>query len=210
MAEPSIMKKYTCPTCKSVIVNNKKNIGNHNKTIKHRKGLVNGYPPSSEEFKAKERIRVAKYRKTQKEMIGGILHEKFKYLQGKVYKVYSPRVPNLQYIGSTITKLQDRFSHHRSTPSNDYMCKFMTKYDDVVIELIENYPCFTLDELLNRERTITNIVRKSNGIVLNKVFMPPNNTLIHTPLCTIKFYKEKHPEYSLYFDSIIARDYLTL
>ena len=64
-----------------------------------------------------------------------------RYLNGKIYKMYSKRLPKLLYIGSTIHDLDHRFKQHSHRPTNDIVAKLVQKYDDMTIELIEDYPC---------------------------------------------------------------------
>ena len=206
---PSVMEKYTCPTCNSVILNDPQSIKNHNRTIMHRKGIVKKEIVTSEEFREKKRLKMIAYREKRKENIGGTMYKKFKYLQGKIYELYSPRLPNLKYIGSTTTELDARFSKHKSRPNNEHMCKFMNKYSDVVINLIEDYPCLSEDELKYREYTIIKDTLELNGVVFNYL-KKSYRKFTPTPLNDILALKNEYPEYSTYFDIIIKRDYPTL
>ena len=66
--------------------------------------------------------------------------------QGKIYKMTCES--GLVYIGSTVSSLNLRFSQH-TTPKNDCETKH---FINPKIELIENFPCETKQELLWRER----------------------------------------------------------
>ena len=79
------------------------------------------------------------------------------YSSGKIYKLYVRGFENSCYIGSTIETLNMRFRKHK------YNSKRVDKYqyassslfendNDVVCELLENYPCESKQELLIRER----------------------------------------------------------
>lgn len=69
---------------------------------------------------------------------------------GKIYCIRSPNTDKI-YIGSTCQRLSARMSGHRAKRNK---CTSMRIIDcgDSYIELIENYPCTTKDELLAREK----------------------------------------------------------
>jgi hypothetical protein len=83
------------------------------------------------------------------------------YKNGKIYAIKSNETKDV-YIGSTCSTLEKRMSSHkadykrklrgetfRSTTSENVL-----KYSDVCIELIENFPCETKKQLLDREGEI--------------------------------------------------------
>ena len=81
-----------------------------------------------------------------------------KYSNGKIYKI-TCNVFNIVYVGSTVTTLKSRISRHK----NNYKryCigkdKYHKSFDilengDYKLELIEDFPCKTKIELLDRER----------------------------------------------------------
>jgi len=72
-----------------------------------------------------------------------------KYENGKIYKITSKQTDDV-YIGSTTQLLNDRFTRHKF--QNKGSSAKLIKYDDCIIELIEDYPCKTKEELLWRER----------------------------------------------------------
>ena len=79
------------------------------------------------------------------------------YNKGKIYKIISDSCP-LPYIGSTTSSLNYRFTKHCSrykswrNKVSTYTCSFeILKYDDARIELIENYPCNSREELEKQE-----------------------------------------------------------
>ena len=79
-----------------------------------------------------------------------------KYKQYKVYKITNS-VSDKCYIGSTAQSLKDRMYSHRSSArkglgSNTSSKLFDEDFDGCIIELIENYPCSSKQELLKRER----------------------------------------------------------
>jgi hypothetical protein len=95
------------------------------------------------------------------------------YNKGKIYKLTSPHTNDIYY-GSTIQSLSKRKGNHKEKfllweKSNDkklfcYSYKlFLLGKDDVIITLIENYPCNTKEELLSRERFFI-----ENNVCVNK------------------------------------------
>jgi hypothetical protein len=71
------------------------------------------------------------------------------YQKGKIYKIWSPQ-GNEIYIGSTINPLAKRFSEHKT--KRDCASKYLFEnYDNVKIELIEEFPCNSKMELNRRE-----------------------------------------------------------
>ena len=83
-----------------------------------------------------------------------------KYQRGRIYKIVDVGY-NKCYIGSTIEKLSNRMSGHRNTfksfsrgvRKGQSSCKLFEEFgvEHCKIELIENYPCETKDELHRRE-----------------------------------------------------------
>lgn len=79
------------------------------------------------------------------------------YSQGKIYKIYIPGLDEIAYIGSTVQKLYDRFSAHKQVANSDAKykyasCVFFQEGNEPIIQLIEDYPCDTKEQLLERER----------------------------------------------------------
>ena len=79
------------------------------------------------------------------------------YSQGKIYKIYIPGLDEIAYIGSTVQTLPQRFGKHKETAKSDRQykfasCVFFQEGNEPIIELIENYPCDTKAQLLERER----------------------------------------------------------
>ncbi|ARF11975.1 hypothetical protein Klosneuvirus_3_110 [Klosneuvirus KNV1] len=79
------------------------------------------------------------------------------FKDGKIYKLFSPKNPKC-YVGSTCKKLNARFVQHKAqfkmyiNEKDGYMtADELLKYEDCIIELIENFPCESETELLNRE-----------------------------------------------------------
>ncbi len=83
------------------------------------------------------------------------------YSNGKIYCIRSYHT-NLLYIGSTIQPLSKRLGGHRSCykkfledKNRDYISSFkILELGDYYIELIENYPCKSKEELFRREGQI--------------------------------------------------------
>lgn len=83
------------------------------------------------------------------------------YSKGKIYRLKSASVvDSLVYYGSTLQELDRRFSTHQAEYSiykknkkiYTMSVKLFEKYQDVIIELVELFPCSCKKELLTRER----------------------------------------------------------
>jgi hypothetical protein len=80
-----------------------------------------------------------------------------KYQNGKIYKLWSLETDEI-YVGSTCSPLYKRMSKHkdslkRGQKSNYKLYQEMVKKGEETfrIELVENFPCTTIDELRKRE-----------------------------------------------------------
>jgi len=77
-----------------------------------------------------------------------------KYQNGKIYKLTSPNTDRI-YIGSTICKLNNRFSLHKYETKHNKVnnsSAIIFRYGETKIELIENFPCNSKRELETREQ----------------------------------------------------------
>jgi hypothetical protein len=75
------------------------------------------------------------------------------YSKGKIYSIRSHQTDDI-YIGSTVTTLSLRLSEHKSKYKHNILSsasRELLKYDDVYIELIEEYPCDNKEQLNKRE-----------------------------------------------------------
>lgn len=106
-----------------------------------------------------------------------------KYSTGKVYKLVNS-VDNEIYVGSTCKKLTDRLTDHKKKAKvrNSKVYKHLTQigWNNVSIELLENFACESKDELLKRERYYIDELKSSLNTVL--------------PTRTPKEYKQQHKE----------------
>ena len=95
------------------------------------------------------------------------------YENSKIYVIKSHKTEKV-YIGSTTQTLNKRFIQHKHDALKIYSCKSkeLFQYDDTYIELIENYPCKTIEELHARETEIM----KTTPHLINKV-MPGIRTI---------------------------------
>ena len=74
------------------------------------------------------------------------------YQKGKIYKLWSPQGEEDEiYIGSTCDELHKRKSAHKVNSNNCSSKILFEKYDDVRIELIEEYSCNNKEELIKKE-----------------------------------------------------------
>ena len=79
------------------------------------------------------------------------------FSKAKIYKIYSYENDNVYY-GSTVETLSCRMSHHRAhfkrykNGKNAYITSFkILELTSAKIELVENFPCNSKEELLQRE-----------------------------------------------------------
>ena len=74
------------------------------------------------------------------------------YQKSKIYAIKSYQTEMI-YIGSTTQILSKRLGEHRTNYKKNVAIssKKILKYEDYYIELIENFPCNTKEELLKRE-----------------------------------------------------------
>lgn len=91
-----------------------------------------------------------------------------KYKDGKIYKITSKQTDKI-YVGSTIQTLNKRFISHKTrykcgNHHNMASCEIL-KYDDAIIELIEDYPCESKTELEKREQHYMDLYK---DIIVNK------------------------------------------
>jgi hypothetical protein len=82
------------------------------------------------------------------------------YKQGKIYVIRSNQT-DVVYVGSTVEKLCVRMAKHRANykiymdGKFNYVTSFkILEYEDAYIELVENYPCDSKEQLLKREGQI--------------------------------------------------------
>jgi hypothetical protein len=75
------------------------------------------------------------------------------YSNGKIYTIRSYQTDKY-YIGSTTTSLAKRLSDHKSKYKSgrmDISSVEIVKYEDAYIELLEDYPCCSKNDLNKRE-----------------------------------------------------------
>ena len=83
------------------------------------------------------------------------------YQNSKIYCIRSLSRPELIYIGASCRRLSERFSKHKSS-TNDTSSKQIIDIGDAYIELIENYPCNSKEELNRREGSFVRSVECVN------------------------------------------------
>ena len=92
-----------------------------------------------------------------------------KYQNGKIYKLTSNQTDKI-YVGSTIRTLNSRMVGHKTkikcgTHKNITSIELI-KYDDCIIELIEDCPCDSKTELEKREQHYMDLYK---DIIVNKI-----------------------------------------
>ena len=106
------------------------------------------------------------------------------YSLSKIYKLVSNKSPDI-YIGSCVTRLSTRLSHHKNKGNNCVSKKLFIDDAIVTIVLIEDYPCDNKNMLKARE-----LYHITNNICINS----------HKPfVCEIPYEdkKEWHKQYQL-------------
>ena len=117
------------------------------------------------------------------------------YQNGKIYKIYSYENDDVYY-GSTVKALSLRMAHHKSQMKKykegkkNYISSFkILELTSAKIELVENYPCNSKEELLQRE----GFYIRSNDCI-NKVI----------PCRTIKeYYEDNKDKKKIYYQENI-------
>ena len=123
-----------------------------------------------------------------------------KYQKTQIYKLYSPLNPTEVYIGATSNTLSKRLSKHKTNYRvfmEGYNISFCSAYnildnmgmlnDDVTIELVEKFPCNTLQEKGMRERYWINEYKNKGYTVVNE----------RVPVRTVREYQlDKYDELS--------------
>ena len=95
-----------------------------------------------------------------------------KYKNGKNYQIVDIGY-NRCYIGSTIQPLSKRYEHHRHTYKAKSSCRSSQLFkefgiDNCKIELLENYPCNSKEELNAREGYYIRITDCVNKYVMGR------------------------------------------
>ena len=78
-----------------------------------------------------------------------------RYFNGKIYRLKHPDFPNdILYVGQTIQSLPERVSQHIHDSLSEKFMTFRNNHDikKMMIELIEDYPCYNKLELSYREQ----------------------------------------------------------
>ena len=99
------------------------------------------------------------------------------YSKGKIYTVRNKKDDKLIYVGSTCKHyLSDRMGKHRSDCKknpNTMFYEIVEDWIDWYIELYENYPCNSKDELTKREgeviREIGTLNKRRAGLNLSRI-----------------------------------------
>ena len=79
------------------------------------------------------------------------------YKQGKIYTILCKTDDTLIYVGSTVQSLSERMAKHRyDAIKKPTMCfyQYVDDWDNWYIELFENFPCNSKEELNKREGEI--------------------------------------------------------
>ena len=115
------------------------------------------------------------------------------YQNGKIYTIRHPDIEKY-YLGSTTQALSERFRGHKKNKDTTVKQLFDLGIDQCYIELLENYPCNSKEELTKREGELirlhkSNIVNRNIAGRTQKEWMVENKELIST---TLKTYAENN------------------
>ena len=88
------------------------------------------------------------------------------YKNAKIYTVRSHQT-DLVYVGSTCSPLHKRLCQHKK-PSTKYSVKELTQFDDVYIELYEEFPCANIQQLRKREGEVIRSMDCVNKIIAGR------------------------------------------
>ena len=93
-----------------------------------------------------------------------------KYENGKIYSIRSPNTDKI-YIGSTCQPLSKRFHQHKmgwSLKKQRTAALIILDAKDAYIELIENFPCKSREELLKRK---DELITEYKTFAVNKIIV---------------------------------------
>ena len=110
------------------------------------------------------------------------------YSLGKIYKITAKNADEGDvYIGSTICKLNERFTKHKYRQSCNVKLLF-DKYglDNCYIELIKEFPCETKEQLINEECYFIRTMKSINKRI--------ENSTIEERVQSKKEYRQKNKE----------------
>jgi len=126
------------------------------------------------------------------------------YSKGVIYTVKSPSNPHINpFYGSTTKPLYQRKCEHKHAYDNYtihqigwYVPSFeLFQFPDTLIELVEQYPCQSNEQLLTREKEyvlkyecVNNQYRDKSNKSMNQYFESHKNTINKTP----KQYRDSH------------------
>jgi hypothetical protein len=117
------------------------------------------------------------------------------YSKSKIYTIRHKTDTSLIYVGSTTQKLYRRYSHHRKlfrkdiSPLNKlYNAMKETNIDDWYIQLHEDYPCNSKEELLQKE---AEVIREISTLNYQIPLQTTNEWLIKDRKNNPEKYREK-------------------
>ena len=123
------------------------------------------------------------------------------FSQGRIYKILNTLTDDV-YVGSTCQPLTKRLYGHKNTigkpkyENNKFYCKMQELgTDNFYIELIENFPCSTREELRAREGTWIREIATLNKLVAgrdSKGYYDDNADMLKQKS---KDYRAEHKEY---------------
>jgi len=116
---------------------------------------------------------------------------------GKIYRLHALGLEDFCYIGSTVQTLHRRLLHHKNIAASgaQYKCASAPLFEEgneVVIELIEDFPCETRTQLLERESYW--IQQFPEALNKNTPILNAEERLRRRKACMLAGYYKKHEE----------------
>ena len=112
------------------------------------------------------------------------------YSKGKIYTIKHKTDPTLVYVGSTTQLLNERFNGHKTDKKRRYkslLYEQVQDWNDWYIELYENYPCNSIQELRIKEGEIIKEIGTLNKCIAGRTQKERNYRDYHNNI-----EKEKH------------------
>jgi hypothetical protein len=120
------------------------------------------------------------------------------YQKGKIYTIRNRHDKSLIYVGSTTQPLSQRLTGHRRDSlkpnTRPLYIEVNNKWDDWYIELYENYPCNSREELNKREGEIIREIGTLNNHIAGRSKSEYYYDNREKELLTAKKWRENNPE----------------
>ena len=123
-----------------------------------------------------------------------------KYSNGKIYQIWNEMTDDI-YVGSTCNPLCKRMAYHRSHHANEKykhrrLYKLMNELGINIfhVELIELYPCSSMDELRKREGHFIRQIGNLNMTIEDRTRQEYNEQHKEQKAIYMETYRDKHKD----------------